>query len=463
MMQEEVHAFIKKHHLFHKQATVLVGVSGGPDSLALLHYLCSIRKTWSFRLIALTVDHGLRGEESKQDVAYVQQICKQWDVECLTTTLNVKMYKEVEKKGTQLAARELRYQFFQACMLRYQADYLALGHHGDDQVETILMRIVRGTNPSALKGIPKKRKFAKGYIVRPFMCLSREHIESYCEAHQIDPRIDPSNEEDVYTRNYFRIHILPLLRKQNPSLHKNVQRLSESMDQDDSYLHDQALVLMDKVIDFNQTTREVTFPVNDFLNYPYALQRRTFHLILNYLYHTLPNGLSYVHEDHFFDVIHSKKPNVTFELPMGLKMSKVYETIRFHFQDHKPVDSVIRLEVPGSITLSDGSKLTATITEHPERDSKYRMTCPADEFEFPLYIRSRQQGDRMKIRGLNGSKKLKDIFIDEKISLHLRDTWPVVTDHQGNIVWLIGLKKGTMSGNVKSHSFLQLHYIKGNM
>ncbi len=214
-LHDKLVSFIDRHQLIHNDATILVGVSGGADSLLLLRCLLGLQSLWHLKIVAVSVDHGLRGHESESDVKYVESICQQWGVPFIEKKVDVKKHKKLYKEGTQLAARTLRYQVFEETMNEVDADLLALAHHGDDQIETVLMRLVRHSNPSLLKGIPVKRSFANGTIIRPFLCLSKNEIYHYCQEYQIVPREDPSNQSTEYTRNYFRLKILPLLKQHN--------------------------------------------------------------------------------------------------------------------------------------------------------------------------------------------------------------------------------------------------------
>lgn len=253
-MKDSVLTFIKQNGLIEPNSTILVGVSGGPDSMALLYFLHSIREEWNLHLVALTVDHQLRGEESKEDLRFVETRCNKWEIEFCGTSLDVPSYKERKHVGTQVAAREMRYQFFSEKMKEYSADYLALGHHGDDQVETMLMGFVRSTNSRAMSGMPVKRPFTNGMIIRPFLGLTKNKIKDYCQKHDIPSRLDPSNLETNYTRNYFRKYVLPLLKKQNSNIHTTVQQLSKSLQSDEDFLTLEAERLVERVVSFH--TRE---------------------------------------------------------------------------------------------------------------------------------------------------------------------------------------------------------------
>lgn len=466
-MKDAVMNFMKKHQLIKKNSTVLLGVSGGADSLALLHFYVSLQQEWQLQLIVLSMDHQLRGEQSKEDLEYVKKICEAWGVAFEGTSRNVSDYARQHRISTQVAAREVRYQFFLEKMQKYQADFLALGHHGDDQVETMLMGLVRSSNPSALSGIPVKRPFASGWIVRPFLCVTKEMIYGYCKTHQIMPREDPSNEDIDYTRNYFRKYIIPIIKEKNNNIHTTIQRLSESLQEDDQYLRAEAKKLVQEVMTFNDQQKEISFNIDLFVSYPSALQRRAYHLILSYLYdHVIPENLSYVHEELFFDVLRHEQSYVQLDFPRQLRIEKSYKTLYLSFKKDKHYPLHHLLHIPGEVILPDGSKIIATITNVPITEDKYVYVYPLEEVTLPLVVRTRQKGDRMSWKGLKGSKKIKDIFIDAKIPHKERDTWPIVTDNQGNLLWLIGLKKGGLFSRetISDYdTFIQLKFIKGNI
>ncbi|MDC3426251.1 tRNA lysidine(34) synthetase TilS [Aquibacillus sp. 3ASR75-11] len=462
-MNHKVNSFIEKHTLLKKGSTVLIGVSGGPDSMALLHFLHAIKQEWQLHLIALSVDHGLRGEESRQDIEYVKKMCGTWGIQFVGTYLDVPTYKKKTKKGTQVAAREMRYQFFEEQMEYFNATHLALGHHADDQAETMVMRFIRESQPKALIGIPFKRPFSNGWIIRPFLTIKKAELETYCWEHNIIPRRDPSNEDSTYTRNYVRNHILPKLVERNPNLHTNMQRLSESIASDESFLQNEAEKVVSEAVTFKKIEKEVVFNVSAFNQYAPSLQRRAFHLILNYLYGTIPKDVSYVHEEHFFQLLLSKRANTSLDFPMGLRVMKAYQTVLFRFEDGKGRRIHSLLPVPGKVLLPDGSTIISTFAKAYLKESRNSLFIDSNLVNLPLIVRSREPGDRIVIRGLNGSKKVKDVFIDEKIPHHQRGSWPIITDQTGNILWIIGLKKGITRNSKGAENFIRLDYNKTNL
>lgn len=465
MLKDDVAAFIKKHQLLKQNATVLVAVSGGPDSMALLHYFKTIRNDFGLSVIAVSVNHMLRGKESQEDLTYVKNKCKEWDIEFVGTSIDVNKYKEKERLGTQIAARNVRYAFFREQMMKYQADYLAFGHHGDDQVETMLMRLVRITDSSLLTGMPVKRSFAGGEIIRPFLCLTKEDIIAYCQEHGILPRLDPSNESTDYTRNYYRKKIIPLLKDKNPNVHKTIQYLSESLEADKAYIQIEAEKMVKEVVQFEKDPTRVAFQIDGFTSRATALQRRAYHLILNYLYHNkLPKDLSYVHEEQFFALMANPKGNVQIDFPRHLKVEKAYNKLIFYFQSEKEMSSDFHkvLPIPGEVLLDNGSKISATYVNAIPKQHKFTYICSEMDISLPLHVRNRRAGDRMSWQGLNGTKKLKDIFIDAKIPVQERNRWPIVTDNKGDIIWLVGLKKRDSIPEQKKSIYIQLTY-EGNL
>ncbi|WP_249872198.1 tRNA lysidine(34) synthetase TilS [Oceanobacillus saliphilus] len=465
-MKQEVLTFIKKHQLLRKNTTVLVGVSGGPDSMALLHFLRSLKNEWKLKVVALSVDHQLRGDDSLADLQYVEKTCKEWGIGFVGVSLDVSSYKKKHGISTELAGRELRYQFFGEQMELFQADYLALGHHGDDQVETMFMKMSRTASSSSFQGIPVQRKFFTGYIIRPFLCITKEVLEEYCKENQIDARIDSTNFETDYTRNFFRNKIIPLIKEKNSNIHSIVQHLSETLSEDEQFLREEAGKMVDELIDFDGENGNVSFHADLFKNRDQALQRRAYHLILNYLYKDLPKDLSYAHEEQFFALLQRKNGNVRLDFPSDLKLENSYGFITFYFCEHHKAPNLsyhYRLDIPGICVLPDGSTITAGFVEENTEQDNFSCIFSTEQVKLPLHIRTRKPGDRMSWKGLNGSKKLKDIFIDAKIPLSARGSWPVVTDDQGEILWLIGLKKGQLTSQRLKGATIQLYFEKGKL
>ncbi|SFK39845.1 tRNA(Ile)-lysidine synthase [Halobacillus dabanensis] len=458
-MDQYVHSFILKHQLIKSHQTLLVAVSGGPDSIALLHYLCAIRKTTPIHLIALSVNHNLRGEDAEEDLRYVEEVCRNWGVEFVGTSVDVNSYKIKTGQGTQEAARDLRYQFFEEMMHAYEADALAMGHHGDDQAETIMMQMVRSARPEAVQGIPVERPFACGRIIRPFLCISKEQINSYLQQHDLEARIDPSNAQTEYTRNAFRHYVLPFMKERNPRFHQHMQAWSERVRSERAYINEEAKKVLEAVHFSSNVEKFVQFSNQTFKTFPLALQRTAFHLILNYLYVKQNEDISYLHEEMFMNLLNDDKPNVSLDFPQGLKITRAYDEITFSFNEIKKEGGFHHhLQVGDRAYFPDGSWMDAEWSQTDEEEDHYTYVCDSHHVNFPLVVRTRQNGDRIRVRGMNGSKKVKDIFIDQKIPARLRDTWPIVTDQSGEVLWVVGLKKGGENPGFSSGPWLRLYY-----
>jgi tRNA(Ile)-lysidine synthase len=461
-MIEKVKNFIHRHQLLKQNAVVLVGVSGGPDSLALLHLLWSMKDEWNIFLVAAHVDHMFRGKESEDDLHFVVRFCRELGIRCETKQINVKEYQLKTNLTAQEAARECRYQFFKELMEKYQADFLALGHHGDDQIETILMRLTRGSTQEGYAGIKAKRPFATGHIIRPLLAVSKSEIEAYCRRNNLEPRRDPSNEKDVYTRNRFRHHILPFLKDENPNVHEKFQQFSERMTEDENLLEELTKEKMNTVIK-EKSKSSVIMNRNEFCQLPLPLQRRGIQLILNYLYEKIPSSLSSVHIENVLSFLSGEHPSGTLHFPKGLKIVRSYDIGVFRFEEKKGSPFYFTLSFPSRLPLSNGYEIISTQTENFPDEVKGNdwFVIDPDDVTFPLIVRNRRQGDRMKVKGMNGTKKVKTIFIDEKIPLEERDQWPIVEDADGNILWIPGLKKSIFEAtNIFKNNYIVLQYKK---
>lgn len=465
-MKQSIISFIKKHQLLRENVTVIVGVSGGPDSMALLHVLKSLRKKWDLEVIALTIDHQLRGIESTTDSELVEEMCHSWDIPCITHKIDVAAYQREHRVSEELAARKLRYTVYEEEMKKHRAEYLALGHHGDDQMETLLMKLTRVASSTAFEGIPVKRSFANGHITRPLLCVNKQMILNYVQEHAVPYREDATNQDRTYTRNYFRHEIIPLLTRENERLHITAQKLTETMAEDKKYLMEQAEKMVEELIHWEPSSKKISFSNQAFLERPHALQRRAYHLILNYLYDTLPKDLSYVHEEQFFALLNHREGNTYIDFPLSLRVENSYGNIHVYFPGQVPRHLAFHfpLHVPDQLELPDGSRIISELVDATtDVFDRNHIFIPFEAVALPLHIRTRKPGDRMTWNGLQGTKKLKDIWIDAKIPTNERDSWPIVTDDNDRIIWLIGLKKAYGSKAIQKGTKIKLSYHKGTI
>ncbi|MED2971577.1 tRNA lysidine(34) synthetase TilS [Fictibacillus sp. B-59209] len=459
-MLQAVEQFIKKHQLIQRGQTIVVGVSGGPDSMALLHYLWNRRKGDELNIIAAHADHMLRGRESEEDLLYVQSYCREHDIQFEGKRVDVASYKkENQVTSTQLAARECRYAFYAEVMARHNADSLALAHHGDDQTETILMRMTRGSSGTALGGMQAKRSFEGRCIIRPFLGITKDEIEHYCKVHTIFPRRDPSNEADDYVRNRFRHHVLPFLKEENPNVHLRFQQISETFYEDETYLLEQAKRSLEAVVTVKKASL-IEVSAAKFLNMPIPLQKRAITLILNYLYKQTPSSLSSLHKESFLTLLGSEHPSGRLDFPHGLQVIRSYDRCRLAFGEAEKQEGYqMELKVPGTLELPVGFITAEYKEEYPDgKKGKDVFVCDVKSVSLPIIARSRKPGDRMAIQGVGGTRKVKDIFIDQKLEREKRDVWPVLQDGRGNIIWIPGIKHALVPHSSKPKQWLVLQF-----
>ncbi|SFB22932.1 MULTISPECIES: tRNA lysidine(34) synthetase TilS [unclassified Bacillus (in: firmicutes)] len=459
MFETNLKKFVKQHNFSFEDKRIVVGVSGGPDSMALLHFLNENRKRWNISLVAAHVDHMFRGEESFADAVYVKDYCEQRGIPFEMAQINVPEVIAATGKSSQVAARECRYAFFAEVLKRRGCDWLALAHHGDDQIETILMRLTRGSTGAARAGIPFIRSFEEWNIVRPLLDVTKEEIREYCDQHGLSPRNDPSNEKGYYGRNRFRKHVVPFLKSENPLVHQHFQRFSEEIQEDEALLQELTALKMNTVIIKRENGR-ITADIETFAAMPMPLQRRGIQLILNYLYKEKPASLSAVHIDQALSLLHRPQPSGTLDFPNGLKIIRSYQRGHFILEGQKSEAYCFELTEPGTIILPNGRSLTMEYTDNPVPSLHSKISIFAmHDMKKPFIIRSRQNGDRMTLKGMAGTRKIKDIFIDQKIPLNERESWPIVTNGEGKILWLPGLKKSAYEDTNKcANSYILFTY-----
>ncbi|MBS4221077.1 tRNA lysidine(34) synthetase TilS [Bacillus sp. FJAT-49711] len=443
--EKKTHRFISRHSLLHQGDYIVVAVSGGPDSLALIDFLYHQTAKYKIRIAAAHVDHMLRGEESKKDLIFVKQYCEKRNIVFRSASINIKDRMALDKTGMQETARAYRYQFFEKVMEELQANKLAVGQHGDDQIETILMRLVRGSSGISRAGIQVKRLFGQDKeMIRPLMGVSKIEIEEYCETHHLIPRRDLSNESKNYTRNRFRIDVLPFLKKENRRIIEHFQRFSEEISEDEKFLQELAKEAFTKMCQWNGED-ELTLDIPSFCTIALPLQRRVIHLILNYLYNQYIRDLTSAHLDALQHLLKDENPSGRLDFPNGLKVIRSYDQCLFTFVERESNPSFYyEVYTDDKVTLPNGKTIHVKMaSDFPIKESADILILQPQDIEFPLIIRTRQQGDKIKLKGMNGTKKIKDIFIDMKIPVEERKIWPIVTDRTGKLLWIPGLKKSS--------------------
>ncbi len=411
--------------LLKENEKIVIGLSGGPDSMCLLNIIMSINKNTS--IICAHINHNIR-EESKEEMKFIEEYCKNNNLILETTTFDKKSEKE---DYNELELREKRYQFFEQVIKKYNASYLFTAHHGDDLIETILMRISRGSTLKGYTGfqIENNKNFYK--VIKPLIFMTKEDIMSYVDENKIPYAIDKTNHEDNYTRNRYRHHVLPFLKSENKNVHLKYLKFSRELLKYYNFV--------DKIIneEINKRYTKKTLDIKDFNNLDKLIQTKIIEYILDDNYE---DNLYLVNDKHIsliIDIINNPKPNIEINLPDKLRITKVYNKLKID-RSKKKMEKY-RIPIEKNTLLPNGKSIK--IIDGTEKNSNDYIKLNSKELTLPLYVRNREDGDKMVVKNMNSAKKIKDIFINSKLSKEEREKQPIVVDSKGKIVWLPGLKK----------------------
>lgn len=404
---------------------IVVGLSGGPDSMALLSLLLDIRKHLPLSIVAAHVNHNVRKESGKEK-KFVEEFCLKHGV--LFESMTISSYGDDNFHNE---ARNIRYQFFEAIVHKYQAAYLMTAHHGDDLIETILMRIVRGSTLKGYSGFQEEVEMKDYKIVRPLLPFTKEDILRYNKIHRVPYVVDRSNFKPKYTRNRYRKVILPFLKKEDVNVHEKFWKFSKILSEYSDYVDREAARAFQKVY------HDLTLCIPKYLELEPLLQERVIYKMLEEVYQDDLMLLGDKHVNLIRDLITSRKSNAFLYLPNNVKVVKSYEQLKIVVETGEVAS--YEIEINDYAILPNGKHLEVV----PFWDQNGNDVCrlSSSDVTLPLYVRTRNHGDKMEMKGTNGHRKVKDIMIDAKVPLEERELWPVVVDSKGVIVWLPGLKK----------------------
>lgn len=420
---EQAYAFLKE--VAHYGDIFVVAVSGGPDSMALLHLVNRLKEKIDISVICAHVNHNVRKESAGEKI-FVEQFCHQNKI-----IFESMVIEEYGDDNFHNEARNKRYHYFSSIVRKYQAKYLLTAHHGDDLMETILMRIVRGSTLKGYSGFSKIVDMASYKILRPLIEVTKEDILKYNRKNNISFVQDASNQKDVYTRNRFRKYIVPEIRKEDPNVHQKFYKFSKTLLEYNDYIEKQ----VEKV--FQTVFTQQVLQIKEYLKQEPVIQMKIIYHILENIYQEDLMLITDHHAKLLDELIHSKKASSSLHLPNNMKVIKSYDTLSFTFLQMP--DSSYEIELIQYVNLPNGKNIE--IVKESQDHSNFTCRLSSKEVTLPLHVRTRNEGDKMKIKGMLGSKKIKDIFIDEKIPLKERTIYPIVVDSKDTIVWLPGLKK----------------------
>lgn len=414
-MKEQIQQYIIQHQLLSGEKPVVVGISGGADSVALLHILVSL----GYKCIAAHCNFNLRGDESFRDEQFTIDFTQRLQVPLCKISFETNKYAQENRLSVEMAARELRYRWFEELLNTYDADAVAVAHHRDDSVETLLINLTRGSGLTGLTGIKPKN----GNVVRPLLCVSREDIYAYIENNGLEYVTDSSNSSDIYTRNFIRLKVIPLLEEINPSVKASLARTA-------NHLYDASLI-------YNHSIEEARRVIiqNNRLSISALL---SFPAPATILYEMLkPYGFSRTVCESIFTVLEKDSGKIFYssthrllkdrsDLLIDVLSGEDNRAYLINLEDDN-VDLPVELK-PEIVVIKEDYQI--------EKDRKFAY-FDFDKLSFPLVLRHWQEGDWFVPFGMKGKKKISDYFSDKKFSLFDKEkTWLLCSGQ--DVIWIVG-------------------------
>lgn len=414
-MKEQIQQYIIQHQLLSGEKPVVVGISGGADSVALLHILVSL----GYKCIAAHCNFNLRGDESFRDEQFTIDFTQRLQVPLCKISFETNKYAQENRLSVEMAARELRYRWFEELLNTYDADAIAVAHHRDDSVETLLINLTRGSGLTGLTGIKPKN----GNVVRPLLCVSREDIYTYIEKNGLEYVTDSSNSSDIYTRNFIRLKVIPLLEEINPSVKASLARTA-------NHLYDASLIYNHSIEEARRVIIQSNrLSISALLSFPAPA---------TILYEMLkPYGFSRTVCESIFTVLEKDSGKIFYssthrllkdrsDLLIDVLSGEDNRAYLINLEDDN-VDLPVELK-PEIVVIKEDYQI--------EKDRKFAY-FDFDKLSFPLVLRHWQEGDWFVPFGMKGKKKISDYFSDKKFSLFDKEkTWLLCSGQ--DVIWIVG-------------------------
>ncbi len=459
-----IERYLLHHRLTQPNATLVVGVSGGADSVTLLHLLHRLAKAYHWRLHVAHLHHGLRGADADADAEFVAALAKRWGLPCTVEHVALPDSSTREQLSLEEAARRARYAFLARVAGQVGATTLAVGHNADDQAETVLMHLLRGTGLAGLRGMlpctpldtywltPQPTESTSPlYLIRPLLNTPRASIEAYCAAQDLETRFDRSNLDTTFFRNRLRYETLPYLRELNPRIDHRLQHLAEVVQADYDLLEVTLTAAWDTLA-IQEGPEAIVFDLDKWRLQPLAVQRG---LLRRAAYRLRPavRDVDFVHIAQAVHIGAAGTTGAQATLPGGLRFTVDYRVLRLTTEDSAalpteqpwlPPQTRLPIQLPGVTALPGAWRLRA---ELPQTWDLNTIRANADPWQAwlalpeqtgTLTLRTRRIGDRFQPHGLGGTEvRLSDFFISAKVPLAWRDHLPLLTCDD-RILWIAG-------------------------
>jgi tRNA(Ile)-lysidine synthase len=453
----KVEQAIHLHDMFRSNDAVLAGVSGGPDSMALLHILIRLAPKWNLTLGVGHLDHQLRNADSKQDAQFVADLCKKFHLPFFMQTQDVAALQEKDKISIEMAGRLARYQFYDQAAKKGSFNKIALGHQADDNAELILMNLLRGSGPLGMAGIPPIRDHR---FVRPLIYLRRDEILFFLKKNNIEYLIDPSNTDTRFLRNRIRHHLLPDLAEfYNPKITEALNRFSLIAGSEEDWFNHQTHSIFTDIAKISPNHVEIS--IDGLSGIHVALRRRVLRKAIRHIKGDLKK-ITYQHIDTVCHLAQKDSAENHADLPGGLTIERKNDRLLIFRQASSP----LKKNSAKTVTLPFYQYLMCDPVSQPQplliQETGFQIMWRAgrvddlngatiaghatayfdmDKIIWPLMVRTFQPGDRFHPLGMKGSQKLKKFFINNKIPRDERQRIPIVLN-KGEIIWVAGYRMG---------------------
>ena len=406
--------------------------------MAMLYALYQLRSKFGFSIHVAHLDHQFRGEESKADADFVKQHADLLNLPIILESQDVPRLIERENLSPEAGARKARYEFYQRVVEKEKCDSIALGHNADDQVETILMHLIRGSGMRGLVGMLPVR----GIYIRPLLNVFRSEIDNFLSDIRIVPRQDSSNLKPIYFRNKIRLELLPLLESNyNPNIKEILLQTAEILRAEMELLNNLCIEKMsDCIVSISED--EVRFCLHSVKAQPVAMQRRMLRRAVGEMIEV--DGIADIDFDHIegiLEMLSRKSPNLSLRLPHQIEAVKTYHQLIIRKQIPKDkIEFDYEVKVPGETQIPElGARVITKFDDTHPSDDRYKEVVDYEKIKLPLRLRTRRAGDQFRPLGMEGAKKLKDFLIDLKVPLEQRNRIPLLISGK-QIVWVIGYR-----------------------
>jgi len=435
MLTDKIRHTIARYHMIPPGGRVLAAVSGGPDSVAMLHALAEFAPEYGYTLAVAHLDHGFR-PESAEEAAFVGDMARGMGLVFVTERSDIKQRLELSPENKQAAAREARYSFLARAAQETGSDAIAVGHTADDQAETYIMRELRGSGMHGLSAIPPVR----GNIIRPLIEATRADVMEYLSQKGLQYRTDPSNLRPDYLRNRIRLELMPRLLEYNPKLVEALCNSAEIHRDEDEFLDAYTSDMLNTIV-AEKSACLVALDIAKLEDLPVAILRRAIRQVVA----QVKGDLLSVGFGHIMEAVELATMGGTgrgVDMPGGVRVERSYDRLLVYGPDAAPKEFSVTLPVPGRVEVPEaGVSVEVSLTKGGPGPvtGKGAALVDMDKITGPLTVRSRRPGDTFQPVGMEGSKKLKELFIDLKLPRFERARTPIV-ECGGEIVWVAGIR-----------------------